>query len=233
MDGDRSSVAEDGDGASYPAETTENARTTINLHQLLQGGGRPMFPWWEESDMPSATADSHVYHEKTRLARREIGLLVDPGAHDNLCGAHTMKDLSRQLCTPDRSKNLEKVLTVSGVGRSSQSATRAGTVDCSFVTHDGQSVAGSYTAPLIPGSSLPALLGSRSMRNKRAILDMSVPALILPGPGGLEYKMSVPHQVGHKDDQRLDEVTLWAQREPGEGAGTAGAWGTAVLTCRS
>ena len=43
---------------------------------------------------------------------------------------------------------------------------------------------------MVPSSSLPPLLGLKSLRKMKAVVDTATPALIIPGPGGLEFKLS-------------------------------------------
>ena len=142
------------------------------------------FPWWE------CEGKSGTYHLRTRLPGDEVGLLVDPGAHDNLVGSRTMEKmiqsaqasgydvLTRPLTTPMR---------VEGVGTGSQAAANSSQVQIGI---NGD--LGTYTAPVIPDSDLPPLLGLRTLRSQRAILDMSGPEaeLILPGPGGFKLQLS-------------------------------------------
>ena len=82
---------------------------------------------------------------------------------------------------------LQMPMRVEGVGSGSQSATNSAQVQIG-VNGD----LGTYTAPVIPDSDLPPLLGLRTLRSQRAILDMSGPEaeLILPGPGGFQLQLS-------------------------------------------
>ena len=52
----------------------------------------------------------------------KVGLLVDPGAHDNLVGDRTMKLLSSQVKCKPAVRTLERPLSVQGVGNGSQQA---------------------------------------------------------------------------------------------------------------
>ena len=47
-----------------------------------------------------------------------------------------------------------------------------------------------FRAPIIPDSDVPGLLGLTSLSQKAAFLDTSGKRLILPGPGGIELKLS-------------------------------------------
>ena len=49
---------------------------------------RGMYPWWEVEDQQQPQTDgSGVLHLRTRRHDGSVGLLVDPGAHDNLSGS--------------------------------------------------------------------------------------------------------------------------------------------------
>ena len=64
----------------------------------------------------------------------------------------------------------------------------------------------SYTAPVIAGSSLPLLLGLKSLMAKKAILDTHGKLLIIPGPGGVEIRCSpgtVALQLGMSESGHL------------------------------
>ena len=187
-------------------ERAEHARrVTLQLSELLGGAsfgtGAQFFPsrthgnypWWDGASGPD---QPQVFHARTRIDGR-VGLLVDTGAHDNLVGSVTLDDLPKKVGAQAHQRNLDRVLPVSGVGKEEQRATHSGQIDCRFADAQGTLQVGSYTAPVIGGSALPALLGLRSLRSKSAIVDTATPALILPGPGGIEFKLSPGSKV-HK-----------------------------------
>ena len=98
-----------------------------------------------------------------------VSLLVDPGAHDNLAGEATMRWFEHQLEAKAVMKRLDQPLNVSGVGKSSQQADRALSVEFQLSNTENVATRCSYTAPLIPNSELPPLLGLRSLQSKRAV----------------------------------------------------------------
>ena len=74
------------------------------------------YPWWETMTPGKTQAvDPMSYHVRTRI-NGQVGLLVDPGAHDNLIGSETCELMAEQLRTIATSKQLNKPLIVSGVG---------------------------------------------------------------------------------------------------------------------
>lgn len=136
-----------------------------------------------------------AYHSMTRLSHGREGLLVDPGAYDNLQGEHW---LQRQVLRAQRAgvpdpvtyKNLIRPLGVEGVGNGTQTATQEATVTGVIQMPDGQTLPTKYTAPVIPDSEIPALLGLKSLKEKRAILDLVNNRLYLCGRG--EPKFVLP-----------------------------------------
>ena len=193
---------------SASAEEDARRRTTLQLTQLLQSNqfdSAGHFPWWETSSNESPMTGVQSFHARTRIGGR-VGLLVDPGAHDNLIGGATLHDMAQQLKVDVSERKLNNVLSVSGVGKSTQEAATCGSVRCSFKNFDGEQVAGSYTAPVIPQSTLPPLLGLKSLQAKKAILDTHARKLIIPGPGGVEYRLSpgtLVHQLEMSDSGHL------------------------------
>ena len=175
---------------AYPSTNTPPAAPTpgapqkrrLNLSELLAETEHHEYPWWENMARSSSPqADPMAYHVRTRVDGK-VGLLVDPGAHDNLIGSETCELMARQLGSKAVSKSLDRPIMISGVGKNSQSADSSSTVDCCFRTIDGQVIRGTYTAPVAPDSSL--------LRAKDAVVDTKTPALILPGPGGIECRLS-------------------------------------------
>ena len=207
--------------------------TTLQLTELLHGlesiatqnasrvdqaaRNQSHFPWWEAdtvTDTSPMMDDFRAFHSKTRIQGR-VGLLVDPGAHDNLGGSRTMQELSRQVHASERRRKLTQPLEVSGVGRDSQQAVESVTIPCSFHKFEDRNKAdtlmeGSFTCPVIPDSSLPLLLGLKSLRSKQAVLDMDQqrPKLIIPGPGGIRYHHSPGTQVYELETSESGHVIL-------------------------
>eukprot|EP00435_Cladocopium_sp_Y103_P046747 s730_g13.t1 len=153
------------------------------------------FPWWEvdalkDDDAGQKSATEGTYHLRTRLRSGAVGLLVDPGAHDNLIGEITAKQMCNELNTKLESRTLDKPLPVEGVGKSAQVADKSACVRMSVCSALGSMNDASYTAPIIPDSMLPPLLGNKTLRKMQVILDCGSGKMIIPGPGGIEVKMS-------------------------------------------
>jgi hypothetical protein len=72
---------------------------TLQLSELLGSMGQrsqpssqtpPSFPWWEVNGILDPDNVRYLHSVRTTLCDGRIGLLVDPGAHDNLAGEITM-----------------------------------------------------------------------------------------------------------------------------------------------
>ena len=180
--------------------------------------GSGYHPWWETVETSNISA-SHVnnFHSlRTCNSSGLVGLLVDPGAHDNLAGETTMRRLEHQLEVRAVMKKLNQPLSFSGVGKSSQQADRALSVDFQLSNTENGTTRCSYTAPVIPNSELPPLLGLKSLQSKRAVLDTYGKLLILPGPGGLKSDALLDPKCCHWSQARADTCCLQCSHLPRE-----------------
>ena len=155
-------------------------------------------PWWPTEAINDDNIH-HSFHSQTTLADGRLSIIVDPGAWTNLIGG----DLSRSICLAARKnghKPTESRMTapfhVAGVGQGLESATWQVTLPIAVPTEIGTgSTIHTFQSPVIDspnGRKLPGLLGLRSMRRKRAILEMAPghEALTFPGPG--DYQIQWP-----------------------------------------
>ncbi|CAJ1411392.1 unnamed protein product [Effrenium voratum] len=176
-------------------------QNTAGLTKLLlgldrRGGGSAsgddgrssVFPWWESGQSKQAT--HQTYHLRTRIRNGEVGLLIDPGAHDNLVGEGTMLQMASQVNSQIHNQKLNRALDVEGVGQNSQRSVMSAKIEMALEATSGGLMGSSYTAPVIGGSNLPPLLGNKALRKHRAILDCASGTLILPGEGGVQMEGS-------------------------------------------
>ena len=90
------------------------------------------YPWWEVNTT-AVDASESMYHLRTRLAGDRVGLLVDPGAHDNLVGESTMQRLGEQVGHTPSVNSLSKKLMVEGVGKTPNKPHKLGKYQSSCV----------------------------------------------------------------------------------------------------
>ena len=131
-----------------------------------------------------------AWHSRARLQGGREGLLVDVGAHDNLVGERWVRRVialraARGLFDV-RFEKMDVPLKVEGVGKEAQTCIERAIVPVAL--SDGQE--GTFTAPVVPDSDIPALYGQRSLRANRAIIDTIHSRLYQLGPG--EFKIIYP-----------------------------------------
>ena len=125
----------------------------------------------------------------TRLGPDEEGLLVDPGAFDNITGsewADRVFALVKPYGIAIPTEEMAKPVKVEGVGRGSQDATTLAKFPGAVMDISGLVHRVVWESPVVKDSSIPALWGVRSLREHRAILDMIGNKLLLCGPGDMK-----------------------------------------------
>ena len=139
-----------------------------------------------------ASSSHHAYISNTELADGRQALLIDPGSFNNLTGspwARRTAQLANRHGRASRQFKRQRDLNVSGVGTDAQVCTHDCELPIEFRTTDGRHIAGTFRAPTINGHPLPALLGLRTLIDRRAILDLTRMVLSFTGPGDtvIEY----------------------------------------------
>ena len=132
----------------------------------------------------------------------------------NLAGSRTFEHLGNQIGTRVGRRRLDLPLNVSGVGKDSQQAREAMTVDFQLMGQNDEVIQASYCAPVIENSNLPPLLGLKSLTSKRALLDMHSRLLIFPGQGGVEVKCSPGTQLFQLEMSQSGHLLLPIRRLP-------------------
>ena len=113
----------------------------------------PSFPWWEVDNSKmdgSNTMPSSAYHLRTRRHDGSVGLLIDPGAHDNLVGSRTVEQMCDELNADLIPRSLDRPLPVEGVGKTAQVADK--NAHCFYLVVSG------YLVPSAAGSTAARML---------------------------------------------------------------------------
>ena len=179
--------------------TTISTPMPADSNSLLGMAGMSMrtggfFPWW--SDTLSA-ADLEAPLQQTFLIRAKIagqyreGLLVDPGAHDNLIGIFTVKRIIECIERAGlghlfKWTKLRKPIPVSGVGNGAPVCEWRVELPIVLEKNGVQSLS-TFSAPVVGAddapASVPALWGVKSQVKRRTIVDLVNNQIHLCGPG--------------------------------------------------
>lgn len=160
-----------------PAESRLEKKPQLSAHG--SSSHNFMFPWFESMSL---------FHAQVRCKGFE-SLLIDVGAWGNLVGALWVKRVRTKAALfghGTKFQKLERVLSVEGVGQNANSTQEEATVP--ICLPDGNVC--SYTAPMLEDSELPALLGLKSLSEKRCIIDTFNRRLIFVGEGGYRLTLS-------------------------------------------
>ena len=130
-----------------------------------------------------------VYMSLARLHEGGEALLVDPGAHDNLVGSEWVRRTERILAQYGIDvvrSDMSRPAIVGGVGKGVETCAQQAAVP--IMLPGG--VTATYNAPIVPNSSTPALLGNKTLKRNRAIIDCATGVLMFCGPG--DVKIDAP-----------------------------------------
>ena len=158
--------------ASKPSELSQSSSSHSDIERKFA------FVWF----MPPA------FHAQVKIAAGEA-LLIDPGAFDNLVGSKVVDRVSSLAQAAGHGcawQKLKQQLSVEGVGKGADHSSDA--VLMPVCLADG--TPGTYFAPVIPDSELPALLGLKTLSKYRALIDTHNKQLIFVGEGGYKLQLS-------------------------------------------
>ena len=135
------------------------------------------------------------FHTETRLRDGRESILIDPGSVGNLGGDGWVQSLAKAAIAsgrvPEQAKR-DRALHISGVGHGSQTCTHNCKLPVAFKRTDGTVGRGNFNVPVVPKSELPGLLGLKSLRDRRAILDMQTLQIHFAGPGDYDLSLTLP-----------------------------------------
>ena len=155
-------------------------------------GVESSFPWWPVPSHDEEAEQSAFLTSTVRMPNGSLGLLVDPGSYGNLCGEGWATEASEEAKKHGYSVDVsdrETPLNVGGIGRGSQVCKKDVVLPAVIGRSDGSYQAGTFQAPVIEGSSAPALLGLKSLKEHRALLDVSSGMLHLCAPGEIQITL--------------------------------------------
>ena len=146
-----------------------------------------------------------VYHTETHLPDGRLCVLVDIGSIGNLCGsafADALAEVAQSHGLSVRTEKRDRTLTVSGVGSGKQTAYHNIVAPVCIPTEpdpsvkefetEGKHVLGQYSAPVIPNTHIPGLLGKNALKKLRTIIDVNNDMMYWLGPGEYDILKHLP-----------------------------------------
>ena len=175
---------QEGQVPDLPGATPARSSSSIFATPDSQFSG----PWW-----PVQQDTQGVYHTGTRLPDGRLGLLLDTGAWDNITGsewANAVEERAAQHGHRARREQMARPLEIQGVGNGTQKCEVKAVLPIALPRSSGAFSLNEYHAPVIPNSPVPGLLGLRSMKSRRTIIDTINNKTYMCGPG--EVQIIVP-----------------------------------------
>ena len=149
-------------------------------------------PWWPVPPAGSREREEQDdgYFLQTRMANRSgEALLVDIGAHDDLCSDAWVRGMQESAnaagVTLPTFEPLASTITVGGVGKGADEARTSATVTIGI-----QGEHETYQAPMLEHSNIPALLGIKSLKQRRSVIDTFTNKMYTVGVGGYRIQLS-------------------------------------------
>ena len=181
-----------------PSISTPGALNAFN--QLTGSIARRVSRRRARNDSPNsassaATYPTYTYHSETKLASGRESLLVDIGSVGNIGGSSSIKSIEDQAkksgLKPTRVTR-EKVLNVSGVGKTTEKCLTDSITPIAIRSADGSVIKADFRAPVIENSDVPCLLGLEALTRMKAIIDLSTNQIHLCGPGDYDLASLLP-----------------------------------------
>ena len=146
-------------------------------------------------------------------------LLVDTGSPGNITSDGWSEDHSRELAkaglTPPQYVQRSRPMVCSGIGHGTQQAEWD-------VVHPiclGAGRLDKYTAPELPNAETPALLGQRSMKALRTLIDTFTGKIFFIGEGGYELRLSPGSEMHELEESPVGHLMLPCSRFAGQRPG--------------
>ena len=176
------------------------------------------FPWWPSERDGAAEEEKDAEFTgivKTRLASGQgCALLVDTGSPDNLCSDENAKEMAAEAIAAGRGPptyaRLDSPIPVGGIGKGIQVAKDRVNIPIGL-NYDTEAT---YSAPELPNSSIPGLLGRKAMKEHRVLLDCFNNKFYTIGPGGYKLQLSPGSNVRDLEESPAGHLMLPCTRYP-------------------
>ena len=119
-------------------------------------------------------------------------MLIDPGSWGNLAGSPWVQrtaTLAQRFGLKATQTRRSRPLCVTGVGSGSQQCRFDCQIPIALRSIDGKQITGTFTTPTLnDGTSLPALLGLKTLMEQRAVIDFRTLHITFCGPEDLPLR---------------------------------------------
>ena len=171
-----------------------------NYNPYQRNSSDPAQTWPKSQDAGIST--QCTYHENTVLDSGEPALMVDIGSVGNLAGDEWVKRVALAGAKHGRrpeSWKRDRPLGVQGVGVGAQYCSHNIRLPIAIPT-EKDCMKATFTCPVVPKSSLPALLGLQSLQDCNTLIDTRNEVAYLLGPGTPEWSghptLALSFQIG-------------------------------------
>ena len=143
-------------------------------------------PWWP------VEVEDH-YSTQLQLQDGDIGLLPDTGAHDGLCGDAWARQQAAECHAHGKTINqygLSQPRVVAGVGQGTPSTNYGVSLTTGLQDTSGNFHEEKFEAPCLENSSVPGLMGIKSLRRNDALIRCKTGEIWFLGQGGVKIEPS-------------------------------------------
>ena len=154
--------------------------TIAERDRTVEGG------YTSDASTRASSQTSRTFISSTELSDGRQALLLDIGSWNNLTGtpwARRTAVLGGRAGRQAKQTRRERPLDVSGVGTGVQTCTHDCELPITLKTTDDRALVGLYRAPTVDDNALPALLGLKTLLERRAIIDLTRMQISFTGPG--------------------------------------------------
>ena len=177
-----------------PTMTTNSSATSFHSVFMMTGIGSQVL-------MINNTEAQRVLHSSTALPDGRLSIIVDVGAWKNLFGRKLVRQAAEMaIAAGYRPKQwkMDTPLRVQGIGNGTQECVWEIRLPIAAEDGSGETHVHSFDTPIVEGTGedVPGLLGLKSIREKKGILETEPgkEMLTFPGPGGYEITFAPGYQ---------------------------------------
>ena len=138
---------------------------------------------------------SSVFHVETTLADGRRSVLIDTGSVSNFRGDAWAREIGQSAIKPSANPTYNPrtaPINVCGVGEGSQQRAHDSSLPITMRDINGCRINGDISLPTVRKSTLPGLMGLRSLQKVRAIIDFQTLRMYWLGLGDYDLAKAMP-----------------------------------------